>query len=83
MFHFCNDFIFKTAKSDFPDAKKVKTNRTKGTIEIQRKAKKKKIQHHPPGAPVKKWRSSTRKKEQTEPAIIPITIILDKNQKAG
>ena len=84
LFHFCNDFISKTAKSNFSDAKKVKTNRTKGTIEIQRKAKKRKIQHHPPGAPIKKnGEVATRKKKQNEPAIIPITIILNKNKKAG
>ena len=43
--------------------KKIKTNRTKGTIKIQRKTKKKKIKHHPPGAPIKKWRSCHKKKE--------------------
>ena len=37
------------------------------------------MQHHPPGAPIKKMEKLPQeKKKQTEPAIIPITIILNK-----
>ena len=62
---------------------KIKTNRTKGTIEIQRKAKRRKFNTVRRELLFKNGEVATRKKKQTEPAIIPITIILNKNQIAG
>jgi hypothetical protein len=52
----------KPQKATFPMRKKSRPTAQKGQSK-SRESKKKKIKHHPPEAPIKKWRSCHKKKE--------------------
>ena len=73
----------KPQKATFPMPKKSKPTVQKGQSKFREKQKRRKINTIRRELLLKNGEVATRKKRQTEPAIIPITIILNKNQKAG
>ena len=73
----------KQQKATFPMPKKSRPTAQKGQSESREKQKRGKFNTIRQEPQLKNGEVATRKKKQTEPTVIPITIILNKNQKAG